>query len=155
VTYDGGASWTTSDATPDAPIERGCIEFTSSCPSSRGSDDQRNLLDFNDLTIDKEGRIVAAYTDGCQPEVATPAGHGPCLTDATRLSGLPTEIEGPAIARQSCGLGLYAQYDSLMRSDCSLVATPEAPQTAGLLLGGLAVTVSVVLVARRRRRMPA
>src|SRR5207302_10793023 len=79
VTYDGGATWTTSDATPDHPMQRGCIEFSASCPSSRGSDDQRNLLDFNDLTIDSQGRIVAAYTDGCQPEVATPAGFGTCL----------------------------------------------------------------------------
>jgi hypothetical protein len=157
VTFDGGATWTTSDATPDHPIQRGCIEFnTARCPSGRGTDDQRNLLDFNDLTVDKEGRIYAAYTDGCQPEVATPSGFGTCLTDATRLSGLPTEIEGPAIARQSCGLGLYALYDSLMTTSCNaVVGTPEAPQSAELVLGGLAVLVSIGVVTRRRRRITA
>jgi hypothetical protein len=115
VTRDRGQHWTTSDATPDVPIQRGCIEFGGNCPRSRGSDDQRNLLDFNDLTIDREGRILAAYTDGCQPDLGPPAKHGTCRTDATRLSGLNPEIEGPAVARQSCGLGLYTKYDSRMK----------------------------------------
>jgi hypothetical protein len=122
VTLDGGQHWTTSDATPDHPMQRGCIEFNSSCASSRGSDDQRNLLDFNDVTIDREGRIIVAYTDGCQPDLGPHINHGSCLTDATRLSGLAQEIEGPAIARQSCGLGLYAKYDSVMPS-CSNLYT--------------------------------
>jgi hypothetical protein len=115
VTYDGGKHWTTTDATPGAPVQRGCIEFGGTCPNSRGSDDQRNLLDFNDLTIDAKGRILAAFTDGCQPDLGPPKNHGTCLTDATRLSGLNPEIEGPAVARQSCGRGLYARYDGVMK----------------------------------------
>jgi len=152
VTYDGGAHWSTSDATPDNPIQRGCIELNANrCPRTRGTNDQRNLLDFNDLTIDREGRILASYTDGCQPETATPAGHGTCLTDATRLSGLPTEIEGPAIARQNCGVGLYAAFDATAVA-CTQAPIPEAPRVGLLLLGGL-FTVGAVAVARRRRRM--
>jgi hypothetical protein len=76
------------------------------------------LLDFNDLTVDAQGRILAAYTDGCQPDLGPPVNHGRCLADATRLSGLAPEIEGPAVARQSCGLGLYAAFDSVM-TPCS------------------------------------
>ena len=121
VTYDGGKHWTTTDATPNTPVQRGCIEFASSCPSTRGSNDQRNLLDFNDITIDAHGRILAAFTDGCQPDLGPPKNHGVCLKDATRLSGLNPEIQGPAVARQSCGRGLYARYDSLMK------ACPIAP----------------------------
>ena len=139
VTYDGGKTWTTSDATPNAPVQRGCIEFNASCPSSRGSDDQRNLLDFNDLTIDREGRILAAYTDGCAADLGPPDKHGTCLTDATRLSGLNPEIEGPSIARQSCGLGLYAKFDAQM-TPCGGGATVAAgtatvPQTGGSVMG--------------------
>ena len=154
VTYDGGHTWTTNDATPDAPIQRGCIEFNASCPSTRGTDDQRNLLDFNDLTIDAQGRVIAAYTDGCQPEIATPQGHGTCLTDATRLSGLPTEIQGPAVAMQNCGKTLYARYDgTLPACGVPLAQVPESPRTAGLALGGFAVLgISAALVRRRRRR---
>jgi hypothetical protein len=151
TTYDGGNTWTTTDVTPNAPIQRGCIEFNGSCPSARASNDQRNLLDFNDLTIDREGRIVAAYTDGCQQDPMPAAGHGSCATDATRLSGLNPEIEGPAIARQTCGLGLYAAFDA--RSvPCSLTAnTPETARTGALVLGGLGA-VGIGLVVQRRRR---
>jgi hypothetical protein len=150
VTYDGGQTWTTSDATPDHPIQRGCIELNAArCPSTRGTNDQRNLLDFNDLTIDRQGRILAAYTDGCQPEVATPPNHGTCLTDATRLSGLPTEIEGPAIARQTCGLTLYAAFDA-QTAPCALGSNvPEF--AAALVLGGI-TTLGVAAIGRRRRR---
>jgi hypothetical protein len=115
TTYDGGKHWKTVDATRKTPVQRGCIEFAASCPSTRASDDQRNLLDFNDLAIDKFGRIEAAYTDGCQPDLGPPKNHGSCLTDATRLSGLDPEIQGPAVAVQSCGPGLYARFDSMMK----------------------------------------
>jgi hypothetical protein len=114
VTYDRGKHWTTVDATPHHPMQRGCIEFNASCPRSRGTNDQRNLLDFNDITIDGQGRILAAYTDGCYPDLGPPGKHGVCRKDATRLSGLGPEIEGPAIARQWCGRGLYRRYDRLM-----------------------------------------
>jgi hypothetical protein len=152
VTYDGGAHWTTTDATPNAPVQRGCIEFNASCPSTRGTNDQRNLLDFNDLTIDREGRILYAYTDGCQQDPTPAAGHGSCATDATRLSGLNPEIEGPAILRQSCGLGLYAQFDSGAASCALVAAVPETSRTTGLLVLGSLATLGAAAIARRRRR---
>lgn len=125
VTYDGGRHWTTTDATPNAPMERGCIEFASTCPSTRGSDTQRNLLDFNDIQIDGQGRIVVAYTDGCQPDLGPHKNHGPCLKDASRLSGLNREIQGPAVALQSCGRGLLAKFDGLMKP-CAQASGPGA-----------------------------
>ncbi|MFL5822391.1 MAG: sialidase family protein [Solirubrobacteraceae bacterium] len=124
VTYDGGKHWTTTDATPKTPVQRGCIEFDGNCPSSRGSDDQRNLLDFNDLTIDAKGRIEAAFTDGCQPDLGPPKMHKNCLTDPTRLSGLNPEIEGPAVAGQRCGRGLYAKFDGVMKA-CAARSHPH------------------------------
>jgi len=151
VTYDGGAHWTTTDATPGAPVERGCIEFAASCPSTRASDDQRNLLDFNDLTIDREGRILVAYTDGCQQDPTPAAGHGPCASDATRLSGLNPEIEGPAFLRQACGLGLYARYDSAAVACAPAGGVPETPNSGLLLLGGTLATLGATAIARRRR----
>ena len=152
MTYDGGTTWTTTDVTPNAPVQRGCIEFNASCPSSRGSDDQRNLLDFNDLTIDAHGRVLYAYTDGCQMEgEVDPAGYGSCLNDATRLSGLATEIESPAIARQACGLGLYAKYDSSAVPCAPAVSAPETTLAPLLPLSALSV-LAIVAYARRRRR---
>jgi hypothetical protein len=162
TTYDGGKTWTTNDATPNAPVQRGCIEFNASCPSARGSDDQRNLLDFNDVTIDREGRVLAAYTDGCQPDLGPPAKHGTCLTDATRLSGLNPEIEGPAFVRQSCGKTLYAKYDGTLPA-CVFAAATTLPPTRGepqpapiaplaLLSFGVLLASGGLALARRRAR---
>jgi hypothetical protein len=55
TTYDGGKSWVTVNATPNDPIQRGvvCTNGTT-CPAGT-----RNLLDFNDLEVDKQGRAVA------------------------------------------------------------------------------------------------
>jgi len=59
------------NATPGDPIQRGGICGGNPC---------RNLLDFFDATIDKEGRVLVGYDDGCitadafkgQPETTTP-----------------------------------------------------------------------------------
>ena len=98
-TYDGGKSWTTSDATPGDPVQRGCIW------NGGGSNPCRNLLDFNDITVDRTGRVLVGYADGCT---------GACVTDATENAST-----GPAsaqdalatIARQVGGRGLFAAFD--------------------------------------------
>jgi hypothetical protein len=90
VTYDGGATWTTTNLTPDDPIQRGgiCNGTTETC---------RNLLDFFDATIDKEGRILVAYDDGCV---------GPCVQ-----GGGNSFTAKAAIARQSGGKRMFAAHD--------------------------------------------
>ena len=56
TTFDGGKTWTTQNITPGDPVQRGGICQGGTC---------RNLLDFYDATIDKDGRIVVGYDDGC------------------------------------------------------------------------------------------
>jgi hypothetical protein len=90
VTYDGGATWTTINVTPDDPIQRGGI-----CNGT--SETCRNLLDFFDATIDKEGRILIGYDDGCV---------GPCVQ-----GGGNSFTAKAAIARQSGGKRMFAAYD--------------------------------------------
>jgi hypothetical protein len=92
TTYDGGATWTTVNATPGDPVQRGsiCLQGTT-CGAAR------NLLDFNDITLDAEGRVLAAFADGCV---------GACI------SGPPNSgTDIGAIARQSGGKGLFAAFD--------------------------------------------
>jgi hypothetical protein len=60
TTYDGGGSWYLVDATPDDPVQVGSI-----CTGGTTCGADRNLLDFNDVSIDREGRVVAAFADGC------------------------------------------------------------------------------------------
>jgi hypothetical protein len=99
ITYDGGRTWTTADATPSDPVQRGCIW------NGGGSNPCRNLLDFNDVTVDKFGRVLVGYADGCT---------GTCVTDTTQnaTSGPATAQDALAtIARQTGGRGLFASFD--------------------------------------------
>jgi hypothetical protein len=106
TTYDGGKTWVTVNATPNDPVQRGvvCTNGTT-CPSGT-----RNLLDFNDMEVDKQGRAVAALADGC-------------ITDAC-IQGVDKNGDGQfntrfdndgarraLIIRQSSGLGLFSAFD--------------------------------------------
>jgi hypothetical protein len=102
-TFDGGKTWTTTDATPNAPMQRGCIW------AKGGANICRNLLDFFDMTVDKNGRIEVGYVNGCEggncvqaPLTAqgeSPAGQGNAYTDTA------------TIARQSSGRRLFFAKD--------------------------------------------
>lgn len=55
----------------DDPVQIGAMCLNSGdCRSDQGGSN-RNLLDFNDLHIDREGRIYIAFADGCTGECAT------------------------------------------------------------------------------------
>ena len=54
----------------DDPVQVGSICLNSGdCRDIGGSN--RNLLDFNDLHIDREGRVYVAFADGCTGDCAT------------------------------------------------------------------------------------
>lgn len=95
TTYDGGATWTTVKATTD-PVQRGwmCADGTT-CGSGR------NLLDFMDVNMTKDGRVVVGYADGCIGACALPSG-----TKAQSTASYAT------IAYQATGKGLLAAYDT-------------------------------------------
>lgn len=92
TTYDGGKTWAVVNATPNAPVQREAGIW-----NEGGSSALRNLLDFNEITIDEKGRILYAFADGCV---------GGCE------SGGPNSFSSKAtIARQSGGRGLLASFD--------------------------------------------
>jgi hypothetical protein len=95
-TFDGGATWKTVDATPNAPLQRGCIWMHG------GADICRNLLDFFDMTVDKQGRVEVGYVNGCA--------DGPCAQAATTAKGNAYTARG-VIARQSSGLRMFTAFD--------------------------------------------
>ena len=90
LTYDRGRTWTTVNATPNELAQRGCIKLTG-C-------DHRNLLDFNDITVDKQGRVLVAWADGCPEACEDGAAWQPTWHSAV-------------ITRQSAGKGLFKAYD--------------------------------------------
>jgi hypothetical protein len=122
TTYDGGQSWVTVNATGNDPVQRGvvCTQGTT-CPSGT-----RNLLDFNDLDIDKNGRPVAGFADGCVT-AACRAG-----VDRSGAGGTPDGLldsydnDGEDVAtiiRQSGGRTLFSAYDA-PDAPSSLFAAP-------------------------------
>lgn len=107
TTYDGGKTWTTVNATPNDPVQRGpiCTQGTLGCDGNT-----RNLLDFNDLTIDGQGRVLAAYADGC---ISAQCIQGQDINGDGKLDANDNDgSEQATIIRQSGGKGLFAQFDS-------------------------------------------
>jgi len=121
-TYDGGRTWTTVNATPGNPIQRGCIW------NGGGSNACRNLLDFNDASIDSQGRVLVAYTDGCANidySYSTLSGevqglkHGPsqCNTDPNAYKDTD-KVSFDGLVRQTCGQGLLRSADPGFTTGC-------------------------------------
>jgi len=93
TTTDGGATWTTADATPGDPVQRGSI-----CLGGTTCGATRNLLDFIDVTVDAQGRVLVGYADGCT---------GSCVT-----GGPNSGAALATIARQTGGPRLFATFDT-------------------------------------------
>ena len=112
TTFDGGQTWVTQNATPGDPIQRGGICDSGTC---------RNLLDFFGADIDKEGRIVVGYDDGC---------IGPDCVSGRRAYGLIASNDYTAkavVARQASGKRMYAQFDSMAGADITPPIPPQNP----------------------------
>jgi PKD repeat protein len=109
MSYDAGVTWTTVKATSD-PVQRGCIW------DGGGSNVCRNLLDFMDVNVTPDGRVVVGYADGCINACA-----GANVTDAQSTSAWAT------IARESTGKGLFAAFDGTgsVPAAPTLTATPN------------------------------
>ena len=86
----------------DDPVQIGSICLNSGdCRDIGGSN--RNLLDFNDLHIDRDGRVYIAFADGCTGTCAT--GNASTPEDSRdRLGSMYYLADGPS---------LYANIDDL------------------------------------------
>lgn len=95
TTYDGGNTWHTVNATPNDPVQRGPIWLKG------GGEISRNLLDFMDATIDREGRVLVGFADGCL---------GDCVQAPDSARGNTYE-DITAIIRQSGGRRMFPEFD--------------------------------------------
>jgi hypothetical protein len=106
TTYDGGKTWTTVNATPNDPVQS-----KTGIWQQGGGNEDRNLLDFNEITLDAKGHALYGYSDGC-----VSAG---CIAGTA-----PNDfVAYMRVARQSGGKSLLAQFDS---------AEPAVPKRACL-----------------------
>ena len=90
-------TWVTRDATPHDPVQRGSL-----CTGGTTCGNDRNLLDFMDVTLDDHGRVLVGYADGC---------IGKCVDDP-RKNGHDAYA---TIARQTGGKTLFTKYDRTRR----------------------------------------
>jgi hypothetical protein len=116
-TFDGGKHWTTTDATPNAPMQRGGIL------RGGGADIVRNLLDFFDMTIDRDGRVLVGYVNGCE--------GGNCAQAVPTAKGNAYTVTA-TIARQSSGRRLLAAKDPP-----SLTTRPGMPSVTQRRIGSV------------------
>jgi hypothetical protein len=114
--YDGGQTWTTVRDT-DTPVQVGEVDGGGTTTAG-----QRNLLDFIDSTMTKDGRVVVAFADGCLADCEAKAAQGD-LAGATALS----THAFTSVAWQSAGQGLVAAYDA---------TPPAAPNLTGARTAG-------------------
>lgn len=92
-TYDGGKTWKSYRVTSN-PVQVGAV-----CTAGTTCGNDRNLLDFNDMVIDKQGRVYIAFADGCTKTKCT-------KSDRQNKA---------AIARLVGGRGLYAAFDGKLK----------------------------------------
>ena len=133
TTYDGGATWTTVDTTPADFVQRGCVDLQGTTIPPSGRIDicsQRNMLDFNDITMAAQGRVQVALSDGRDT-----------TCEASTTSGSQGSVN--RVMRQSGGTSLLA---------ASSPDVPEAPLALVIPVLGAAAALAV---RRLRRRSPA
>ena len=89
------------------PVQIGSICLNSGdCRDIGGSN--RNLLDFNDLHIDREGRVYIAFADGCTGSCATD--HNSTPEDSRSRRGILCYLgSGPSLLE---GFGVLSAFES-------------------------------------------
>ena len=91
-TYDGGKTWEVVNATPGDPVQH-----AGGIWNQGGASVNRNLLDFNEMTLDEKGYVLYSFADGC---------IGSCVPN-----GPNSYSEKANVARQRGGKPLYAAFD--------------------------------------------
>ncbi|MFL6538788.1 MAG: PKD domain-containing protein [Chthoniobacterales bacterium] len=112
TTYDEGKNWVTVNATPNDPVQSRTGVW-----QEGGSETDRNLLDFDEITIDKNGRVLFGYSDGC-------------VTTGCIGGTAPNDFVGHMrVARQTGGKSLFASFDS--HTDTAVPVLAKAPCLSG------------------------
>jgi PKD domain len=115
TTYNGGQTWTTVNSTPNDPVQS-----MTGIWQQGGSRLDRNLLDFNEITIDDKGRVLYGFSDGC----VTPG----CIAGTA-----PNDfVANLRVARQSGGKTLLASYDSQTDLPGQAARAPKPPCLSGV-----------------------
>jgi len=115
TTYDGGKTWTTVNATPNDPVQG-----AGGIWNGGGSNHNRNLLDFNEVTMDDHGRVVFGYDDGCVTDT--------CIQGGGAANDF---VAFERVARQIGGRPLLAAFDPVEPGAPKAPYLATATRTAG------------------------
>lgn len=98
TTCNGGLSWSVVRA--GDVVQQGvvCTNGTT-CPAGT-----RNLLDFNDVQVDRFGRVLAGYADGCRTAA--------CLAAINGTKAINDKLRYATIIRQTGGPRLFSDFDA-------------------------------------------
>jgi hypothetical protein len=113
TTYDQGKTWVTVNATPNDPVQNHTGVW-----QEGGAQTDRNLLDFNEITVDKNGRVLFGYSDGC---VTIGCIGGTAANDFVAFQ---------RVARQTGGKSLFASFDASTDTTAPILA--KAPCLSGV-----------------------
>src|SRR5947207_841663 len=93
------------------------VQHASGIWQQGGSHQDRNLLDFNEITVEKNGRVLYGYSDGC-------------VSDGCIAGTAPNDFTAfMRVARQSGGKTLFASYDT--NTDTTTALLPKPPCLSG------------------------
>ncbi len=115
TTYDEGRTWVTVNATPNDPVQNHTGIWQQ---GGSGQNGDRNLLDFNEITVDDKGRVLYGYSDGCHSLA--------CITGDNSRGERGGFMR---VARQSGGKPLLSQFDS--QFDTTTAALPKPACLSG------------------------
>ena len=96
--YDGGTTWLTIRDSP-TPVQYGEIDSGGTTTSG-----QRNLLDFIDSALTKDGRVVVAFAAGCLSACAQATSQAGAEAASTHAWA--------SVAYQTVGRGMFAADDT-------------------------------------------
>jgi len=112
-TYDNGQHWVTVNATPNDPVQS-----MTGIWQQGGNHQDRNLLDFNEITVNDNGQVLYGYSDGCVTEG--------CIAGTT-----PNDFTAfMRVAHQSGGKSLFASNDA--NTDTTTALLPKPPCLSGV-----------------------
>jgi hypothetical protein len=133
------------DTTPTDPVQRGCVDLQGLSNKTATDDNicnQRNMLDFNDITIDGKGHVLVAYSDGCVEK---------CVNDHTVNAHENSHSAVNMVMRQASGRGLLAKFDPKSPTGRTPGSSPGSGSGGGSGTGsgsgGLATTGSSPVIA--------
>ncbi|GAC1440257.1 MAG: hypothetical protein NVSMB55_04200 [Mycobacteriales bacterium] len=153
TTVDAGATWRTQDITASDPVQRGQI-----CTNGTTCSAGRNLLDFNDITVDKTGHVLIGYADGCTAACVTSTNVSD--NKQTAVGVIARQISGPLLfvppSAAGSARGVPAAAPAPGTASGPSPAGSQLPRTGsglGVPAAGLALVTTAFILVRRRRRL--